>query len=486
MTPSGPWSFHEHSNPSPCALASRVLRQGVYFSFHSHFYQALTTAYRQNHFDNQTYQRHNSPLPFDTPDSETMGDYRSSHFSTLRTPSVESLTSVEKTQKYSLDTTESQTALPLSYPPLSVELENDQRVRKRKVDHHLASDEAVFEEAASPRPSKRAKVKKAGDLYAPDLDPSAVPGPLPSPMVLAKELYYETSCTHIERKMGRTFSKIDPRPSKVLSVNWPKDAKKEDIEKMEAWSKKEARWSKISIPVEHRASWSFRPAPKNIQQTKTWLRSHGQTLAGADLPDNNDRPLQRPGYATEYSQETEEVSKLKKHFQPHPGALRVNEKNLEKFALGLQDFAAVRNFEDEDKFDPEDDFDINPPLATKRILKITDTPTLKKISVTKFTPVPENYVARLLRIMSHPPNETIEYENKIDKEHDGSIKEATEAMKHGNVSGASIPSERWYFNKDSQLASVAESNQETADSKLAALALMELSLQYTKDSQYPN
>ncbi|KAJ4425236.1 hypothetical protein N0V82_000046 [Gnomoniopsis sp. IMI 355080] len=389
-----------------------------------------------------------------------MGDCRSPHLFPLRTPSVESLTSIEEPQQCSLDTTAS--------------------------EQHFASDGAVCEEATPPRPSKRARLMKDDTLYTPDIDPLAAPGPLPSPMVLAKKLYFETSCAYIERKMGNPFSKIGPRPAKLSSVDWPKDANEEDTKKMEAWSKKEARWAKAGIPVKHRAPWSFRHAPKNIQQTKTWLRSHGKTRAAAALPFDDDRPLQRPGYVTEYSEETEEVIKLKKQFKPHPGALRVDEQNFESLVQGLVEFAAVKNFKHENEFDYENDIDNNPPPATKRILKITQTPTSKKISVTKSTPAPESYVARMLRIKSHPPNETIEYEDRIDMKHDGSIKEATEATKYGDVSGASVPSERWNFNKNSQRASAEQSSNEVADFKLAALALMELSLQYNRELSYSN
>ncbi|KAJ4389319.1 hypothetical protein N0V93_006785 [Gnomoniopsis smithogilvyi] len=307
---------------------------------------------------------------------------------------------------------------------------------------------------------KLEKEEREREMYTPNIDPSADPAddiPLPSPFELAKMVYTKCSCAYFEREVGETFPKMGPTPSKSLSVAWPENAAEEHTENMEAWLEKEQAWAKVGVPVRLRAPWSFKRAPKNIEELRTWLNRHGRSRNAASLPHlPDDRPLQRSNYVTEYAKMSKEVLELQYEFNKNRVALRTDANDVKTLLESLKEFAGVKDFKDEDTFDAEETNDGKPPHS-------------------------ESYIERMLRIKSHPPNDTIEYEDRIVVDHDGSIKVATNAMKRGDVSGASVPSERWHFNKDSRrdipeypTDDIAKEKEEE-NSKLAALALLELS-----------
>lgn len=430
----------------------------------------------------------------------------------LPQPSPQPSLTTEESDQNSLENTVSPTALKLSTPSSSVDLESGERVHKRAIDGKLASDAIVHDEESPQRPEKIAmlsirsdttpsgdaarievpeslsnnaprtrrafaqqkkieKEKKEMEMYVPNIDPLADPKddfPLPSPFELAKSMYTETSCAHFERTLGETFPEVGPAPSKKssLRVDWPEDAEGDHTKEMKAWAKKEQKWAKTGVPVKHRAPWSFNRAPKNAKELKRYLNSHGRTRKAASrlhLPD--DRPLQRPDYVSEYTTLTKGVLQLQERFEVHRGALHIGAEDFESFGQSLKEFAAVKNFRDEDEFDYEDNLDHEFHFVHEE-----DSKTQSKSHA-------ESYVERMLRIKLHPPNGTIEYEDRIDQHHDGTIREVTSAMKRGDVSGASVPSERWYFNKESQRNFPEHSNtveKKKADAKLAALELMEM------------
>lgn len=390
-----------------------------------------------------------------------------------RTPSIEPLFSTDESNQCSLEHINSPSASHLPTPPSSGGTEEERRVVEETLDQQMANDATAPEEKASeesekkekgevePQPipsdpassvaapeirkterkqtrAEKAQIRKTKrqredmDMYTPNIDPSADSKndvPLPTPFQLSKMIRKSTSSSYVENKLGKVFPKIGISPPKSMRVDWPEDAPKDHTNQMESWMKKDQKWAKSGVPAKHRAPWSFKPAPKDIKAVDRWIGSHG-------------RPLQRPGYVSEYSKASKKVLKLQETFEKFPGALRIDEKDPERFLQNLRGFVAAEN----------DDFDSSG----------------------------ETYDERMRRIKSWPPNDTIEYDDRIDSIDAASIKEPTTAMKRGDVSGASVPSERFYFNEGASRVlsgdSVRKAVEEKYDADMAALTLMELSV----------
>lgn len=390
-----------------------------------------------------------------------------------RTPSIEPLSSTDESHQYSLEHMKSPSTSHMPNPPSSGGTEEERRVVKGTLDQQTATDAITLEAKASgeseekekveeePQPissdlvpslkapeirkternktsAEKAQMRKTKrqreemDMYAPNIDPSADPKKdvlLPTPFQLSKMICKITSSSYVEKKLGQVFPKIGTSPPKSRSVDWPEDVPKDHTNKMESWMKKEQKWAKSGVPAKHRAPWSFRPAPKDIKGIQRWVASHGQ-------------PLQRPGYVSEYSKASKKVLKLQENFEKFPGALRIDEKDPERFLKNLREFVAAEN-DDSDSGD-------------------------------------ETYDERMRRIKSCPPNDTIEYDDRNDSIDAASIKEPTAAMRRGDVSGASVPSERFHFNEGANRVlsgdGVRKAIEEKYDTDMAALTLMALSV----------
>lgn len=389
------------------------------------------------------------------------------------TPSIEPLSSTNESDQCSLEHTNSPSASHLPTPPKSGGTKDESRVVEEMLDQQTATDATILEVKASNQSAKKgngeseaqpipgdsapimqapklrkterkktsaekAQMRKAKrqreemDMYTPNIDPSADPKndiPLPTPLQLSKMICKSTSSSYVEKKLGQVFPKIGISPPKSMRIDWPEDASQDHTNRMESWMKKEQKWAKSGVPPKHRAPWSFKPAPKDIKGVERWIGSHGQ-------------PLQRPGYVSEYSKASKKVLKLQENFEKFPGALRIDEKDPQRFLQNLKEFVAAEN----------DDCDSDG----------------------------ETYDERMRRVKSWPPNDTIEYEDKIDPIGAASIKEPTAAMRRGQVSGASVPSERFHFNEGANRVlsgdGVRKAVEEKYDADIAALTLMELSV----------
>lgn len=390
-----------------------------------------------------------------------------------RTPSIEPLSSTDEPDQYSLENMKSPSTSHLPTPPSSGGTEQERRIVEEALDQQTATDANTLEEKASedsekkekgesePQPiqrdpalsteapeirkteRKKTRAEKAQmrktkrqreemDMYAPNIDPSADlknDVPLPTPFQLSKKICKITSSSYVEKKLGQVFPKIGISPPKSMRVDWPEDAPKDHKNEMESWMRKEQKWAKSGVQTKHRAPWSFKPAPKDIKGVERWIGSYGQ-------------PLQRPGYVSEYSKASKKVLKLQETFEKFSGAVRIDEKDPKRFLQNLRAFVAAE----------DDDCDSGG----------------------------ETYDERMRRIKSWPPNDTIEYDDRIDSTDAASIKEPTTAMKRGDVSGASVPSERFHFNEGANRVlsgdCVRKAVEEKYDADLAALTLMELSV----------
>lgn len=390
-----------------------------------------------------------------------------------RAPSIEPLLSADESDQHSLEHVNSPSVSHIPTPPSSGSTEEEKRVVMGTFHQQTTTNTTTFEEMAAeesekstavaaepqpfpsnPRPSDqvpqirktelrnttadKAQAKKTKrqreemDMYAPNIDPSADPKldvPLPTPFKVSKVICKNTSSSYMEKTLGQVFPKIGVPPPKSMSVDWPVDAPKDHTSKMESWFSKEKQWAKSGVPAKHRAPWSFRPAPKDVKTAERWISSHGQ-------------PLQRPGYVSEYSKASKKVLKHQETCEKFPGALRIDEKDPERFLKNLREFVAAE----------EEDCDSDG----------------------------ETYDERMRRIKSWPPNDTIESDDRIDSIDAATIKEPTAAMRRGDVSGASVPSERYHFNEGANRVlsgdSVRKAVEDKYDVDMAALTLMELSV----------
>lgn len=373
-----------------------------------------------------------------------------------RTPSIEPLFSADESHQQSLEHVNSSSASDVPTPSSSASTEEEQRVVNGTIDQQTANNATTSEEKASegvqvPQTRKterkstktekaqaQAQAKKTKrqreemDMYAPNIDPSADPKVdvnLPTPFKVSKMICKSTSSSYMEKTLGKVFPKLGGPPPKLMQVDWPEDAPQDHTDKMESWLSKEKQWAKTSVPAKHRAPWSFKPAPKDVKGAERWISNHGQ-------------PLQRPGYVSEYSTASKNVLKHQETFEKFPGALRIDEQDPERFLKNLREFRAAE----------EEDCDSDG----------------------------ETYDERMRRIKSWPPNDTIEHDDRIDTIDAASIKEPTAAMKRGDVSGASVPSERFHFNEGANRVpsgdGVRKAVEDKYDMDMAALTLMALSV----------
>lgn len=346
----------------------------------------------------------------------------------LGAPPVKPLTSSLKVAKRAEKSVEMPKAVP------SRDVPHVERAKARYIAPRLTRVQRAEQE-------ENRRQQEKSDMYTPNIDPMVEPKDnLPDPFQFSKMMYTGASSAHFQRTLGEIFPDIRPVASNPSKVNWPKDATMNHTKEMEAWSINESKWAKVGSHSKNcQNSWSFRPAPKNIEELETWLDSHGHSLT-------EDRFLQKQGYVTEYLKPTQQVKEDRKFFEPHPGALRIDDDDPKRFMRHLLEYAAVKNIDDQED------------------------------------------AGNMRRIKSQPANDTIEYDSKIDSECAASIIEATDAMNRGHVSGASVSSFRWSFNEGSQSdlsGHIAKSTgMDNAASELAALALMELSVESSMAVQH--